>query len=220
MSELPSTTERGPRVRPGTIDLYWLPLGAGDNTHCVRTNGRIYERLSAWREHRPPSDLYHAALVVHLDGVPFMIEMAPVWSGTVPQSGVACAGSVGARWLGRSRWFRYEVRCWRDGVIPDLDEAVDSPRRISEDHDVAAALLEVLSEFPTATWGRDELHTGDMWNSNSLVSWALVRSGVDVSTIAPPANGRAPGWSAGLETAARSQPLSAWRPATAGGPLA
>ena len=30
-----------------SVDLYWLPLGAGDNTHCVRTNGRVFERLSA-----------------------------------------------------------------------------------------------------------------------------------------------------------------------------
>jgi hypothetical protein len=22
---------------------YWLPLGAGDNTHCLRINGRIFE---------------------------------------------------------------------------------------------------------------------------------------------------------------------------------
>jgi len=32
------------------IDLYWLPLGAGG--HFVRFNGRVYERLHAYLEHR------------------------------------------------------------------------------------------------------------------------------------------------------------------------
>jgi hypothetical protein len=31
------------QVAAASVDLYWLPLGAGDNTHCVRTNGRIFE---------------------------------------------------------------------------------------------------------------------------------------------------------------------------------
>jgi len=37
-----------------------------------------------------------------------------------------------------------------------------------------------------------------MWNSNSFISWLLVRSGLDRSSIHPPAGGRAPvgtpGW--------------------------
>jgi hypothetical protein len=45
--------------------------------------------------------------------------------------------------------------------------------------------------------------TGDMWNSNSLVAWLLARAGIDTEDVAPPARGRAPGWSAGLITAAR-----------------
>ena len=57
--------------------------------------------------------------------------------------------------------------------------------------------------FRTVTWGRDELGTGDMWNSNSLISWLLARSGHDTDAVAPPAGGRAPGWSAGLMVAAR-----------------
>lgn len=44
---------------------------------------------------------------------------------------------------------------------------------------------------------------GDMWNSNSLVSWLLARSGHDTDAIGPPPNGRAPGWSAGLIVARR-----------------
>ena len=41
-----------------------------------------------------------------------------------------------------------------------------------------------------------------MWNSNSLVSWLIARSGLDVESVHPPAGGRAPGWRAGLVVAA------------------
>ena len=89
------------------------------------------------------------------------------------------------------------------GTIPDLAEAVDSPRRVSSDAVRAELMLSLAPAFPTATWGRDELGAGEMWNSNSLVAWLLARSGHDLSTIHPPQGGRAPGWSAGLVVAAR-----------------
>jgi hypothetical protein len=50
---------------------------------------------------------------------------------------------------------------------------------------------------------RDELNTGDMWNSNWLISWLLACSGHDTDAIASPAHDRAPGWTAGLVVAAR-----------------
>jgi hypothetical protein len=43
-----------------------------------------------------------------------------------------------------------------------------------------------------------------MWNSNSVVSWVLATAGVDVTGIALPERGRAPGWDAGLVVARRS----------------
>ena len=55
------------------VDLYWLPLGAGG--HSVRFNGKVYEWLASRREHRRPCDIYHSALVVHLDGVDWTVEM-------------------------------------------------------------------------------------------------------------------------------------------------
>ncbi|HWJ80909.1 MAG TPA: hypothetical protein VNS55_01625 [Nocardioides sp.] len=185
------------------VALYWLPLGAGDNTHCVRTNGRVFEWLSARHEHRECCDLYHAALEVSTGTDRFTIEMAPVWSVGAPDRGVVCEGPVGTRWLGRSRLFRYEVRCWRDGRIPDVDLAVDSPLLVSTDPTRVERLLSLAPSFPTATWGRDELGTGDMWNSNSLVSWLLDVSGHDLAAVAPPERGRAPGWAAGRVVAGR-----------------
>lgn len=204
---VPSPADRPETNSPGAtppwcIDLYWLPLGAGG--HCVRLNGRVYEALAAWYGHRPARDLYHAALEVHCDGRRYVIEMAPVWNDRSPERGVVREGPVGARWLGSFRAFRYEVRCWPDGRIPDRAEAVDSPRRLSDDPAAVTDLLRTIQRVPALTWGRDELGAGDMWNSNSLVSWVLASTGHDMSTIIPPADGRAPGWSAGLLLSGRA----------------
>jgi hypothetical protein len=111
---------------------------------------------------------------------------------------------VGLRRLGRFRAFRYEVRCWPGGRIPDVAEAVDSPQRVSADPARVEDLLRVLHQAPTLTWGRDEIRAGEMWNSNSVISWALARTGQDMTRIRPPGCGRAPGWNAGLTLAARS----------------
>ena len=89
--------------------------------------------------------------------------------------------------------------------MPDLGEAIDSPRRLTEDESVARRLLSLAPQVPTPVWGRDELSTGDMWNSNSIVSWLLAQSGLDADSIAMPPGGRAPGWHAGLEMARRQR---------------
>lgn len=127
------------------------------------------------------------------------------------------AGGHSVRWNGpgRARVFRYELRRWRDGVIGDVSEAVRSPQRLSSQAGEAARLLAPVRRVPTPTWGRDELHTGEMWNSNSVTSWLLARTGLDTTTIGPPAGGRAPGWDAGLVVASRVTGTSkaAMRPA-------
>ncbi len=183
------------------VDLYWLPLGAGG--YFVRLNGRAFEAVDAAAHRRRRCDLYHSALEVGLGADRYVIEQGPVWNTTDPGRGVVCEGPVGSAWLGRSRLFRYEVRRWRGGVIPDASEAVASPRRLSRDAARAGRLLDLVPEVPQATWGRDEQRAGEMWNSNSLVSWLLARSGHDTVAIDPPPRGRAPGWHAGLIVAAR-----------------
>jgi hypothetical protein len=185
------------------VELYWLPLGAGDAMPLVRWNGRIFEALVARRDQREPRDLYHSALVVGLDQNRFVIEMTPAWESSASARGVRGEGAVGLRRLRRLRLFRYEVRCWRGGTIKDGAAAVESPRAISTDPIRTQLLLNMTRSFPTATWGRDELATGEMWNSNSLTSWLLACSHHDTDTICPPTGGRAPGWDAGLRVAAR-----------------
>ena len=193
-----SSTSEGPDT---WLDLFWLPLGAGG--HVVRWNGRLYEWVSARRERRDALGLYHAGLMLHLDDVTYAIEMGPVWNVPATDRGVVCEGPVAARWLGRWRIFRYEVRCWAGGQIPDIAEAVDSPVRTTEDPASVRNVLALLRAVPPLTWGRDELGTGEMWNSNSLVAWVLARSGHDMHRIQPPRRGRAPGWDAGLVLADR-----------------
>jgi hypothetical protein len=182
------------------IDLYWLPLGAGG--HSVRLNGEVFEAVAALLDGRERCDLYHSALEVRVPEGRFVIEQAPAWSER-SERGVVAGGAVGTRAAGRLQLFRYEIRRWRDGVIPDVAEAVDSPQRLSEDPDRARRLLELVPQVPTPVWGRDELGAGEMWNSNSLISWLIVRSGLGVDSIQPPVGGRAPGWRAGVVLARR-----------------
>lgn len=187
-----------------SIDLYWLPLGAGG--HSVRLNGKVFEAVVALRERRDRCDLYHSALEVQTRTGRFVIEQAPAWSAR-EERGVVAQGAVGSRVLGRSRLFRYEIRRWRDGTIPDIAEAVASPLRLSDDPDAALRLLDLVPRVPTPVWGRDELRTGEMWNSNSLISWLIARSGLDVDSVELPPSGRAPGWRAGAVVARRQREL-------------
>ena len=184
------------------VDLYWIPLGAGAGGAIVRLNGWVYEALAAALARRPRCDLFHSALEVHVDGVTTAVELAPVWTKRGERGAVA-EGPVGARFLGRSRLFRYEVRCWSGGSIPDLAAAVGGPVRVSSDPITAGRVLDLVPEFPALTWGRDELGPGEMWNSNSLASWLLARAGLETNDIGPPSGGRAPGWNAGVVAASR-----------------
>ena len=181
------------------IDLFWLPLGAGGQS--VRLNGRIFEAVAARLGGRSRCDLYHSALEVRTPEGRFVIEQAPVRRDDPAARGVVAQGAVGTRLAGRLRVFRYEVRCWRDGSIPDIGEAVESPRHLSDDPACARRLLRLVPHVPTPVWGRDQLRAGEMWNSNSIVSWLITRSGIAVDGIRPPRGGRAPGWHAGIAVA-------------------
>lgn len=185
------------------VDLYWLPLGAGGRS--VRLNGRVFEAVAARTGRRPPCDLYHSALEVRVPEGRFVIEMTPVPGGDGGERGVVAEGPVGSRWAGRLRIFRYEVRRWRGGVIPDVGEAVDSPRRLTTDPDRARRVLDLVPGVPTPVWGRDEHRAGEMWNSNSLIAWLTARCGLPADSIRAPSGGRAPGWRAGLVVARRQE---------------
>ena len=167
-------------------------------------SGGIYERCIAGVQRRSRKPLFHSALVAHAPEGPYFIEMTPIPAdGSGVQRGVVADGPVGSRLLGRFRMFRYEIRRWCNGHIPDIQWAVESPVHISDDPDVVRQVLDLLPLVPTPIWGRDELHTGEMWNSNSVISWALEGAGVLEAAGCPPHDGRAPGWSAGVAVARR-----------------
>jgi hypothetical protein len=187
---------------PAAVVLYWIPLGAGPGGVLVRASGRAYERLAARRDRRAVGVLFHSALEVDTGEWRFVVEVAPAWSGPPGDRGVVLEGPVGDARLGRSRLFRYEVRRWRTGRIPDIGAAVGGPVVLSERPDVARRVWELLPWAPALVWGRDELGAGEMWNSNSVIAWVLARSGLDPVAVAPPRGGRAPGWSVGARLGA------------------
>lgn len=186
-----------------SIDLYWLPLGA--EGWFVRLNGRVYERIRAHREHRRSLDLYHSALEVTVPEGRFVIEQAwPIPDHDGASRGVVAEGPVWTLRIARFRVFRYEVRRWPDGIIADAGAAVASPQRVSDDPAQANRLLDLVGSVPTLAWGRDGAGTGEMWNSNSVISWLLALSGIRMKAIRPPTGGRAPGWDTGLIMARRT----------------
>lgn len=188
-------------VKPSGIYLFWIPLGAG-GSGFVRFNGRVYEALMSRRERRQPLDLYHTAIEVRLPEGRYIVEtMWPSPDTNGSARGVAVVGPVFVSWLSSTRIFRYEVRCWRDGELPDADEAVGGAQPVATEVDMARRLVGLTPAVPVHIWGRDVTGTGDMWNSNSVISWLLARSGNDMDRITPPEGGRAPGWDAGVSVA-------------------
>lgn len=184
------------------VEVHWIPLGAG--AHVVRVSGRVYERIAARRERRDRCALYHAALIVRVRDESITIEVTPVPSGDPSSRGVVGSGPVGLRMLGRLRVFRYELRRWTGGTIPDLAYEVGPPHVVPLEEGEAERFLAQVEQVPLPTWGRDELRAGEMWNSNSVVSWLLDRNGLEVEELGPPPRGRAPGWEAGLVVARRT----------------
>lgn len=205
--------------RTAAVDLYWIPLGAGGHS-SVRFNGHVFEAVEAARRHRQRCDLYHAALVVELDGDRYTIEVAPSPDSDEASRGVVATGAVGSPYIGWLRLFRYEVRCWRGGSIPDIGEAVGAPRRLTSDPGIARRLLDLVTTVPRPVWGRDELIAGEMWNSNSVIAWLISNAGVATDVVQPPPGGRAPGWRSGLEVARRGGVAGNARERVAKGPHA
>ena len=140
---------REPRA---AVDLYWIPLGA--DAHMAKVSGKLFEAVSALVQRRGRCDLYHSALEVTVPEGRYVIEQTPVPDAEGELRGVVAQGSVGMRWAGRARIFRYEIRRWRNGRIPDIEEAVASPVRVTDELTTARRVLELLPSIPTPVWGR------------------------------------------------------------------
>jgi len=209
--------ETGGTVGDPYIALWWLPVGAGG--HFVVHTSRWWEETRAWKERRAARPLFHAALEIFTGQERYVVEMAPAWGRDSRSRNVVATGPVGLHWLGRFQLFRYEVRCWNGGDIPDRAFAPAQPTLISLTSAEVESLVWRVGEVPRYTWGRDPGkggdpqractsgracalgRVGDMWNSNSLISWLLETSGIDTAELVPPHGGSAPGWVAGVTVA-------------------
>jgi hypothetical protein len=184
------------------LDLYWIPVGAG--TPVVRVSVGVFEAFSAAVERRKRCTLFHAALIATAESGTVAVEMAPTPDAFGRRDrGVVAEGTVGLSCLRRLRTFRYEVRRWPNGIIPDLQHAVASPVVLTEDDRLVQRCLDLVAHVPTPVWGRDELRLGEMWNSNSVISWVLSQAELISKAILPMGAARAPGWDAGIQAADR-----------------
>ena len=203
--------ERNAAIAHSAVDLYWIPLGAGG--HCVRFNGRVFEALEAARQHRQRCDVYHAALVVELDGDRYTIEIAPSPNADEASRGVVATGAVGSRYARLAapvslrdpllaRRVNPRSRLGGRRPPPAHQRSTDRPPATRPHRDRAHARL-----------GTRRARSGREWNSNSDDRLAdRHRRSVD-RDLRPPPRGRAPGWDAGLEVARRSEASSGSEPA-------
>jgi len=144
--------------------------------------------------------LLHSALKLGTgEGETITVELTPEFIGGPAPPVVT--GPVGIGWAGRFRLFRYQLRCLEVEALPDEDWAVAEPILLSREPGAARRILELAPSIPRYTWGRRVAGTGEMWTSDSVISWLLVRAGIDPGPAAPPAGGRAPGWFAGIAIA-------------------
>ena len=161
-------------------------------------------------------DLYHSALEVHVPEARFVIEQAPAWRRR-RRARRRRRGPGRHPRAGRFRLFRYEVRRWRDGVIPDAAEAVESPHAPERRDRLRAATARAGAGDADARMGPRRTGTGEMWNSTRSSRGSSCAVVSTSSPLAPPRGGRAPGWNAGIVIARRQQADAAARTSPAFG---
>ena len=199
LSRQPEPLMPGVGPIPCYVDLYWIPVAAG-TSRLQQASLAWWEAFEALRCRRPRATLLHSALKIALgDDETYTLEVAPAFiSGATPP---LATGPVGVRGADRWRLFRYQLRSLVVEKLPDEEWAVASPVRLADSCTVVQQLLELAPSVPRHTWGRRARGTREMWTSDSTVSWLLTRTGIDLSSVQPPAGGRAPGWQAGIDLA-------------------
>jgi hypothetical protein len=108
--------------------------------------------------------------------------------------------------LGRFRLFRYEIRCWEEGTIADVADAVTT-ETVTTESEIALRLVGLVGAVPAFVWGLRVAGSEEMWNSNSVISYLLALAGLPADSYEPPLGGRAPGWRTGTVLARLPNPL-------------
>ncbi|MGD9933292.1 MAG: hypothetical protein AB7T37_06190 [Dehalococcoidia bacterium] len=182
-----------------SASLYWMPVGAG-TSRFQQASLRLWETIEAARARRSRTKLYHSALKLRLaeEGA-FTLELTPAFlGGPLPP---LATGPVGVRGADRFRLFRYQLRRVPGETLPDEEWAEGDPFHLTDDCEAVRRVVDLGPSVPPHVWGRRVRGTDEMWTSDSVISWLLVRAGIDLSSVAIPPGGRAPGWGAGLVVA-------------------
>ena len=167
----------------------------------MRFNGHLCAPRKTCLERRRPCEVRHSALQIQVPEGRFVVAQTPVPRLSVERRGVVAEGAVGASWAGRFRIFRYEIRLWRNGHIPDVAEAVDSPQRLNSDETLCVARARPGVEVPTPVWGRMGCDR-EMWNWKAITASTSTAAGSRLVDTAS-RGGPPPGSRAGV-TAART----------------
>lgn len=178
-----------------------MPVGAG-TSRFQQASLRFWEAFEAFRARRPRARLVHCALKLHTaSGEALTLELTPAFiGGSEPP---LITGPVGIRGADRFRLFRYQLRCLPVERLPDEEWAVGEPVRLTDDCGAVQRILELAPQVPRHTWGRRARGTSEMWTSDSVISWLLVRAGIDAAVPGLPPGSRAPGWGVGIELSSR-----------------
>lgn len=96
------------------VNLYWIPLGAGD--HIVRVSGKLYEAFKGISERRPRAALYHSASEITLPGDRFHHRVGAYLGSPRTRTGCRSGRPVGGRAPG-----------WNAGLIVAARQAGQSP---------------------------------------------------------------------------------------------
>ena len=177
-----------------------MPVGAG-TPRLQRASLRLWEAFEAARARRTRTVLYHSALKLHTEGRTRTLELMPAFIDSA--SPPLLTGPVGAGLAGPPRPLPHQRVCTHRGGAPPRRWGGERAQGLAHDESVARAIIALAPAVPPYTWGRRVRGTSEMWTSDSVISWLLLRAGVDLAAMHIPAGGRAPGWEAGLEVASR-----------------
>ena len=140
----------GAPLTPGDgVELHWLPLGRGRILRAAQ-RPRLRGGGRAVGGRAPSATCTTRRSPCTATAPVTVVEMTPSTGGPPGPDARRGGGGAGRRAAGSPalRVLRYEIRCWRDGMIGDIDEAVGDPLRLSDDAEVARRIIAPAPQVP------------------------------------------------------------------------